>query len=116
MEQQQRGKKHTHEKQENTKQQGVSYHRWERCVQAGLRPAVLSIAVFVAAAVVDKTHLQVHPTLAPERKNRTKKPQKFLQTVYRKTNEQFLMEKKTALWEEGDYRQTTETSKEISQW
>lgn len=49
-----------------------AYHRWQRRVQTGLCPAVLSIAVFITAAVINKTHLQVHPTLQPERKN-TKK-------------------------------------------
>ena len=44
----------------------AKYHGWEGCVQAGLRSAVLGIAVFVtAAAVIEETHLQVHPALQP---------------------------------------------------
>lgn len=51
-----------------------AYYRRQRCVQTGLRSAVLCIAVFItAAAVVDKTHLQVHPSLQPEREKETTK-------------------------------------------
>lgn len=49
-----------------------AYHGGQRCVQAGLRLAVIRIAVLVAAAVIDKTDLQVHAALQPagERKER----------------------------------------------
>lgn len=41
----------------------TSYQWGQRGVQAGLRPGVLGIAVFVTAAVIDETHLQVHSAL-----------------------------------------------------
>jgi len=42
-----------------------AYHGGQRRVQTGLCLAVVGIAVLVAAAVVDKTDLEVHPTLQP---------------------------------------------------
>lgn len=42
-----------------------AYHGGQRRVQAGLCLAVICIAVLVAATVIDKTDLQVHPTLQP---------------------------------------------------
>ena len=44
---------------------GGLYHGGQRRVQAGLCLAVIRIAVLVAPAVVDKTDLEVHPTLQP---------------------------------------------------
>lgn len=44
---------------------GVSYHGGQRRVQAGLRLAVVCIAVLVAAAVIDEADLKVHATLQP---------------------------------------------------
>lgn len=46
------------------------YHRGQGGVQAGLRLAVVGIAVLVAAAVVDEADLEVHPTLQPAGKYR----------------------------------------------
>ncbi len=43
------------------------YHGRQRCVQAGFCLAVVCIAVFVAAAVIDEADLQVHSALKPVR-------------------------------------------------
>lgn len=46
------------------------YHWGQGGVQAGLRLAVVGVAVLVAAAVVDEADLEVHPALQPARKCR----------------------------------------------
>lgn len=61
------------------------YHGGQGCVQAGLRLAVIRIAVLVAAAVIDKTDLQVHAALQPagERKERDEqRTTREIQTVF----------------------------------
>lgn len=47
-----------------------AYHGGQRCVQAGLGLAVICITVLIAAAVIDKTNLQVHPALQPAGRDR----------------------------------------------
>lgn len=46
------------------------YHWGQGGVQAGLRLAVVGIAVLVAAAVVDEADLEVHPALQPAGRER----------------------------------------------